>query len=331
MKVAEGVWLADASACQRRFRTAGQKGLMDRLTRLKILADLAREIPKNFAMMVPAVRAWRLRRPRPTRRFAEVTEAELKQYALSGLEMLLDHYPREKFDGATVVEIGPGDNIVQGMPLLALGVERYCAVDRFLGDVYSENARRLYRRVAGVLTARYSIPRNAVPDPESYPRSLEGKKVTLWRKGIEDFESLDLEGKADLVFSHGVGGHVASASAFARASFTWLKPGGTAVHRIYFGPVVCWARYPNPLTFMTVNSVLWSLASSHRGISNRVRFDQYCEEFKRAGFRLTTRGLENYKSEHADEIRPYLKGPLKQATRESLQVALADFVCIKPE
>ncbi len=303
---------------------------MDRLTRLRILADVAREIPKNFAMMVPPLRNWRLRSPRPTRRFAEVTEEELRQYALSGLEMLLEHYPREKLKDATAVEIGPGDNVVQAMALLALGVAKYHAVDRFLGDVCSENARRLYRRVAEELPGRYSIPGDFVPDPESFPASLEGKKVTLWRKGVEDFESLPLTGEADLVFSHQVGGHVASAPAFVRASFAWLKPGGTAVHRIHFGPVVCWDRYENPLTFMTVNGVLWSLANSHRGISNRVRFDEYCEGFKRAGFRLTTRVLEKYKSEHAEEIRPYLKGPLRQAARQSLQVALADFICVKP-
>jgi SAM-dependent methyltransferase len=304
---------------------------MDRLTRLRILGDVGREIPKNLAMMIPSVRNWRLRSPRPTRQFAEVTEEELRQYAFSGLEMLLVHFPREKLRGATAVEIGPGDNVVQAMALLALGVAKYHAVDRFLGEVGSENARRLYRRVAGELPKLYSIPEDAIPDPNSFPQSLERGKVTLWRKGVEDFESLPLAGQADLVFSHQVGGHVASATAFVRASFAWLKPGGTAVHRIHFGPVVCWDRYANPLTFMTVNGVLWSLASSHRGISNRVRFDEYCEEFRRAGFRLTTRVLENYKSEHAEEIRPYLKDPLRQAAQESLQVALADFICAKPD
>jgi len=303
---------------------------MDRLTRLRIIADVAREIPKNFAMMIPPVRAWRLRSPRPSRYFTEVTEAELKQYALSALEMLLEFYPGSKIRGATVVEIGPGDNIVQGIAVLALGAASYHAVDRFMGDVYSENARRLYRRVAEELPKRYNISRESIPDLGTYPQSLEGKKVMLWRKGIEDFESLGLAGKADLVFSHGVGAHVASAKAFARASYGWLKPGGTAVHRIDFGPVVCWDRYTNPLTFMTVNNVLWSLASSHRGISNRVRFHEFCEIFRDVGFQVTTRVLDNYKREHAEEIRPYLNGSLKQAAVESLQVARADFICVKP-
>jgi hypothetical protein len=303
---------------------------MDRLTRLKIYADVMREIPKNFAMMIPPVRNWRLRTPRPSRHFTEVTEAELQQYAFSALEMLLEHYPRSSFKGATVMEIGPGDNVVQGIAVLALGAASYHAIDRFLGDVESENARRLYRRVAEELPKRYNIPCASIPDPETFPQRLKGERVFLKRKGIEDFQPIGLTGKADVVFSHGVGAHVASAKAFAEASFEWLKPGGTAVHRIDFGPVVCWDRYENPLTFMTVNKMMWSLASSHRGLSNRVRFHEFLEIFERAGFRVSTRILDRYNPEHAEEIRPYLKGSLRQAASESLQVARADFICVKP-
>jgi hypothetical protein len=73
MNAAKGVASGNTLCVPDKFAAAEKLRPMDRLTRLKILADVAREIPKNFAMMVPAVRAWRMRSPRPTRRFAEVT------------------------------------------------------------------------------------------------------------------------------------------------------------------------------------------------------------------------------------------------------------------
>ncbi len=299
-------------------------------TRLAIMADVARETPKNAAMLFPFVRAWRARYPRPLKNFKEITDADLRQFAFSALDMLLDHFPAARIAGSTIVEIGPGDCVVEGIPLLALGASSYHAIDRFMGDVSSQNARRLYQRVAEELPGRYKIPTPAIPDPATYPLAQEGRSVFLYRQGIEDWRSFNLSGRADLVFSHGVGGQVASPGAFSKATYELLKPGGIAIHRIDFGPVVCWDRYRNPLTFLTVNRILWDLVNSHRGLSNRLRFDEFCQLFASSGFDLRTHVRETISREQVEEIRPFLNGSLKAAPTDSLQVMKADFVCLKP-
>lgn len=303
---------------------------MDVSTRFAILGDIAKETAKNVAMMVPFVRQWRLRYPRAAHLSRDITEADLAEYGFPAFEMLLKHISSSSIRGATVVEIGPGDNVVTGIPLLALGAVAYHAVDRFMGNVESETARKLYARVAEELPRRYGIPREAVTEPACYPRALIGSRVFLYRKGIEEFRSFNLSGVADLVFSRGVGQGVASPELFVRASYDFLKPGGMAIHMMQFGPMGCWHRYPNPLTYLTVNATLWNLTVSHRGGSNRIRCDQFEAMFARAGFHVTTHVQEKIARNHVDEIRPFLGDRFKAVPDESLEVAVAVFVCVKP-
>lgn len=300
-------------------------------TRAAILSDLLRETPKNIAMSMPFVRAWRSRFPRAAKDFAVITEDDLMRHAFSALDLVLESIPGDGFEGRTVVEIGPGDNVVLGIPLLALGASAYHAIDRFLGDISSTNALRLYEKVVEALPERYEMRREALPDPRRYPGAQEGKTVFLHPRGIEDYRTLDLGGRADLVFSYGVGGQVASAQSFSRASYELLKAGGLAIHRIYFGPVGCWRRYRNPLTFLAVSDSSWRLANSHRGLSNRVRFHEFARMFEECGFRVATRVTEVFSEEEVEQIRPWVSAPFRNAPTDSLRVAEADFLCLKED
>jgi hypothetical protein len=299
-------------------------------TRFAILADLAKGTAKNVAMMFPWTRKRRSRSRRTAVLSPEITEEELWLYAFSALEMLLKHFPRSRFQGATIIEIGPGDNVVLGIPLFALGAASYYAMDRFMGDTDSIDAHRLYAKVMDELPKRYGIRRELITDPDSYPTAWEGSRLFLCRNRIEEFRSFNLSGVADLVFSHAVGQTVASPVSFAQASYELLKPGGMAIHHVQFGPEGRWCRYSNPLTFLTVNETLWKLTASHRGVSNRVRCDAFGALFARSGFHATTHVLEEITRNHVDEIRPFLAGPFKAVPDESLEVAVAVFVCVKP-
>lgn len=303
---------------------------MDIATRFAILGDIAKETAKNAAMMLPWTRNWRLRFPRSAMLSPQITEEELWLYAFSALQMLLKHFPRAKFQGATIIEIGPGDNVVLGIPLFGLGAASYYAIDRFMGEIDSEEAHRLYAKVVDELPKRYGIRRELITDPDSYPTAWEGSRVFLCRKRIEEYRSLNLAGAADLVFSHAVGQSVASPEAFAQANYDFLKPGGMAIHLMQFGPTGCWCRYPNPLTFLTVSGTLWKLTASHRGASNRVRCDEFGALFARSGFQVTTHVLDRISPNHVDEIQPFLAKPFKAVSDESLEVAVAVFACVKP-
>lgn len=307
--------------------THRKKGLAPRT---QILADVATELAKNLGMMIPPIRAWRLRRPRTVGELEEITTEVMEEFAFAPFEMVTACLPAAELRGATVVEIGPGDNVVLGLALLALGAGEYHAIDRFLGDVRSPRAQKLYTTVARVLPERMDVPASAVPEAGNFPKVLLGSKVFLHRRGIEEFRSVPLAGKADLVFSYGVGQSVASAEAFAQATAHFLKPGGSGVHAIQFGPVGPWTEYRNPLTFLTVPESVWKWTSSHRGGANRLRYHEFLALFEKAGLIVETETLEEFTEEEHEEAWPHLDRRFSLAPRDSLRVRFAKFVCRKP-
>jgi hypothetical protein len=299
--------------------------------RARIVKDVAGEVAKNLAMMLRPLRAWRLRRPRTAGELKEISDELMEELVFVPLRRVTEHIPCESLQGASIIEVGPGDNIVLGMALLALGAREYHAIDRFLGDVEGQRAQRLYARAARALPERLNVPAGAVPGAGSFPADFLGKRVFLNRRGIEEYRDLPLAGKADLVFSHGVGQFVASPEDFARATMYFLRPGGASVHLVQFGPVGCWTEYPNPLTFLTVPESVWKWTSSHRGSANRVRFHEFLSHFVEAGLRVETEVLEEFTTKELDEALPFIAERFARAPRESLRVRLAKFVCRKPE
>ncbi len=303
---------------------------MNLTTRLAIVRDIALESGKNLVMMFPPARVWRRRSPRTGPDFTQVSRVDLDRFAFSALDMVLDHFPRRSLESATVVEIGPGDSVVLGLCCLAHGATSYHAVDRFLGDVESSSAHRLYQAAAKELPRRYPISAQAVPDPATYPGSLIGTRVFLHRRGIEEYHGLGLSNQADVVFSYAVGQSVRSAKAFAKASFDLLKPGGVAVHHIDLGANGCWTTYSNPLTFLTVPKLFWDWTTSHRGMANRVRFDGWVRLFEAAGFRVRFHFGPFLSQDDVTRIRPYLAREFRDVPTESLRVHGVDFALEKP-
>jgi hypothetical protein len=303
---------------------------MDAAMRLSIVADLVRETAKNVAMALPAVRRWRSRFRRSTADLSNITDAHVTRYALALLAAVERAAEAGRLRHATVVEIGPGDNVAVGLALLSLGATAYHAIDPFLGDVDSPVARPLYGRVAMEMRKRPDVDPGSVPDPSTFPGDVLGTRVFLHRAAIEAYEALPLRECADIVCSYGVGQSVASGAAFARASYRFLKPGGVAVHFIDLGPNGCWTRYPNPLTFLSVPPRLWMWTTSHRGFANRVRFHEWVALFRDAGFTTSSDIQERFLTSTVDEARPFLAFPFRAMSTESLCVAAAHFVCRKP-
>jgi hypothetical protein len=298
--------------------------------RARIMADVATEVIKNLSMRIPPIRVWGSRRRRTAGDLSDITSHGLEELVFASLEALTDAIPRERLKGTTVIEIGPGENLVFGLVFVALGVGKYHAIDPFMGNVSGERARRLYAAVSRELPLRFGVPASAVPDFQTFPGDLLGDKVFLHRQGIERFHSMGLAEKADLVFSKGVGQSAAFPEAFALATAYFLKPGGVGIHSIQFGPLGCWTRYRNPLTFLTVPQWVWPWTSSHRGSANRARYHEFIELFGGAGLNVETEILEEFGPAELEEARPHLDRRFGLAPSDSLRVRFAKFVCLKP-
>lgn len=239
------------------------------VTPRKVWRTVLIEIAKNLAMSIPVVRRIRAKIGRTI-----VTPPEKEHLERYTFDLLRSVAGTGSIAGKSVLEIGPGDNLVTGLAFLAAGAKSYTAIDRFPGAYASPEARAWYR----LLTANWPYGQwPAHLDPEVFPNHPSVTTKALSVEGAEDI------GRYDIVCSYHVGEHVSDISAFAELTKRSLAPGGVGVHVVDFGGHQ-WNRFGDPFLFLKFPSLIWDLMGSARGECNRVRFREYADYFLRAGF-----------------------------------------------
>jgi len=284
----------------------------------RIAGDVARHTLANRAMGLTNVRAWRLRRPRAGARFTGEPEL-LDRYAfqaLRGIEEVVGSVA-----GRDIIEYGPGDTLSAGFSMLAAGARSYHALDRFVCDYSSTEAKNWYRAIQeGWATA---FPGRSWPDdldPARFPETYGDRLAAL----NESVESLRGSGRFDVVTSWQVGEHVRDIEVFAEQTARLLRPGGVAVHRVDFGPHA-WARYDDPLLFLRFPAPLWKAMGSNRGMPNRRRHHEFMQAWERSGLAVTCHDLHRF---DASEVAFHkLPARVRAMPRESLLVKDVVYVC----
>lgn len=229
-----------------------------------LAANVLADIAKNIAMGVPALRAARLR-------FSRTARAPDQ----AGIERYIGLLAGPVFDlcagveGKSVLEIGPGDNLVTGLAFLAFGARSYTAIDRFPGAYRSARAQAWY----AALAQYFAQPVPSIDDP----------RITVIEGAVERIGNI---GSFDIICSLAVGEHVTSVSAFANFTCTSLRPGGTAVHVVDFSGHH-WHRDADPDLFRRFPEWLWHAMGSNRGLPNRVHFADYLTYFEEVGLKVT--------------------------------------------
>jgi hypothetical protein len=105
-----------------------------------MIKHLAREIAKNLAMGIPAVRALRTRGGRNT----QPLESQVRQMRDQFTFFIGTVWSVE---GKVIAEIGPGHSIGLAALFLHAGAARYIAYDRFPVHAYNEYSEALYENL----------------------------------------------------------------------------------------------------------------------------------------------------------------------------------------
>ena len=243
---------------------------------IQVKRAIAVAIAKNLAMGIPYLRNARVRAGRTAAALPSVEY--LDTYAYNLLVEVTRH--TGPVAGKSVLEIGPGDNILAGLALLAAGARSYTAMDRFPGPYASAEARRWYELLRGNWPSHYpGLPWPGDLDPATIP---ENPRIRIVREGVETARDI---GRFDLVCSYVVAEHVVNPDAFAKLTRRALGDGGVALHVIDFGGHE-WNALGDPFLFLKFPEPLWRLMGSNRGLPNRVRFGAYMDCFKRAGLSI---------------------------------------------
>ena len=168
----------------------------------RIGRDVSREILANVAMALPMVRTRRLKRPRAGARFTGATDL-LDRYAFQALRGVEDVLGSVR--GRDILEFGPGDTLSAGLSMLAAQARSYTALDRFVADYSSAEAKNWYHGIRHAWgTAFPGKPWPEDLDPARFPEEFPDLVMTL----NDSVESLRSSRRFDVVTSWQVGDHV---------------------------------------------------------------------------------------------------------------------------
>jgi SAM-dependent methyltransferase len=292
--------------------------------------DVARELVANFAMGIPAVRTLRVSRGRTV----GASIATKARSVVAQFEFFMDTIGREDLRGKTVVEIGPGDAIPLALLFIGAGADRYVAIDRFLGDVFGEDAMTLYREVLALTAPEVRAglqARGFGTSAGDLVTLFRSRHVALIREGIEREVPQDAR-EADFIVSFNVCEHLADLGRALRNMAALLSPDGRMIHRIDYGPHDLWQSYGNPLAFLTVPGRLWNMMSSNRGCPNRVRHREFLGMAGALGLSSLDRPGRCASLAEVREIKPRLAARFGQLSDEDLRILDAEIVLgFKPD
>jgi SAM-dependent methyltransferase len=282
---------------------------------------ITREIIANGLMHLALFRNWRVRRGRTT----STNNYQQVQSILSQFHFFIESlgwgYVRDK----KVIEIGPGDAIPLGLLFLGAGARQYVAIDRFLGNVWSVSAKRLYRDLIELAPERLcqGWQKNGL-DPYQYPwrGSIDSfSRIKLIPKSIEEAD-LNESGRGDIIISFNVLEHLSNVKQAFRNLKDLLNPGGVMIHRVDYGPHAF--GFKNPLMFLALPNKVWTLMGSHRGWPNRMRHSQILGALKAIGFNNTDRITHCFNLKDVKSIHPFLSSEFQRLDEDDLLVADAE-------
>lgn len=177
---------------------------------------------------------------------------------------------RENWDGATVLEVGPGDNLGVALEFLVHGAAHVACLDKY------DSARDAVRQRAIYEALRARLP---PPQREVFDRALslrgdgvpDGATLRCIRGvGIEESLAVLAPCSFDVIVSRAVMEHVRDARAAFVAMDALLKPGGMMLHKIDFRDHGLFSAHGwHPLTFLTLPAFLYRHVAGVSGRPNR--------------------------------------------------------------
>ena len=289
---------------------------------------IAKETAINLAMGIGAIRNRRLQSHRTT---SDVLSDQV-QLILDQFDFFMDNIGWDYVKNKTIVEIGPGDAIPHGLLFLGAGAKQYIAIDRFLGDICSSSSQELYAALVESAPERVREGWSKLGlSPSQYPWLEPVQGVPLVKLAPHSIEEFDTEGiePVDIIISFNVFEHLSNIQKAFTNMAGILDSDGLMVHRADYGPHGLWRSYKNPLSFLTVPEVLWSLMGSNRGYPIRLRHSQILSTLESCGLHSTARITGLFSAEDVQAIRPHIAKNLRHLADEDLKVKNAEIISSK--
>jgi len=288
-------------------------------------AEFLLDIIKNAArgLAPPAVlRRWRLRTG------GTAPPAQKVDYGFSVFETHARHLPEGRVKGLSVLEIGPGDNIVTALLFLVRGAQRVVLLDA--DDLPPGGPAGVLNELKSRLDAEERRALGRLVRRRGGGIAFDESRLCLLPRRRADGDGLGLAEEFDMIYSHAVLEHVRDLDACFRNMAAALKRGGMMSHVVdlrdhRFGDA-------HPLRFLCYPGWVWESASSNRAcFTNRRRLRDYEETLRRAGLELRNLVVtRRCGADYLESLRPSLHADFVGMSDDDLCPLVFHLVADKP-
>lgn len=190
------------------------------------------------------------------------------------------------FEGKIVLELGPGNSLINTYNILKLGAKKIYLVDKYPRYINTEEQRTYRQKELEVLITKYGRAALTFLDEQD---QIRPGLVTMIEKDLTEISDL----KVDLIFSHGVLEHVKKIDENIQKMAALLNPGGTMYHYIN---MLDHYNFNAPHLFLKYSTPTWQHFLTKEGVSytNRWRYRDYHDSFRRAGLRLIFESIQRF-------------------------------------
>jgi SAM-dependent methyltransferase len=193
-----------------------------------------------------------------------------------------------ELDGASVLELGPGDSFGVALRLLGAGAARVTTLDRFVTWRDRDQQDAIHRALLDTMpsaererAAQAFAPGTELGVDPARIRVIQGVPA---EDAVREFHGERFE----LIVSRAVLEHVTNPAAVFAAMDELLVPGGLLVHKVDLSDHGLFtAGGHDPLTFLTVREPTYRWMGEHSGLPNRHLADFYRAELDRRGYEAT--------------------------------------------
>ncbi|NUO09654.1 MAG: methyltransferase domain-containing protein [Candidatus Brocadia sp.] len=182
-------------------------------------------------------------------------------------------YTKEKnlIKDKVVLELGPGQDLGTGLILLAIGIQKYIALD--VNELAHATLFEFYNKLYEQIKNRY-----ANSDIEYLKEQLikcyNNENSNLSYIVDKNFEFTKIKNKIDIVFSHAAFEHFSDIEKTIKELSSVVKPGGYLIAEIDLHTHTRWIERKDPLNIYRYSDFLWNLFK-FKGSPNRIRPFEY--------------------------------------------------------
>lgn len=181
-----------------------------------------------------------------------------------------------RIQGASVLEVGPGDNLAVALLFLAHGASRVTCADAFSPSADADLRRQVHRLLLESLSASQAANIRPLlqPGPGGQPLFQPGRLEYYYATPIEKLPQIAQNARYNLIVSRAVLEHVVDLEEGWAVMTSLLAPGGEMWHKVDLRAHGMYAAI-HPLYFLTIPEWLWKVVSEPDPGLNRWRLPDY--------------------------------------------------------